>query len=180
MAACVLNRPHTCMMVCMVADSRMVDNVSGRTLRYHSIFCAVAWSFWRFFLASGAFSGSLCFEAPPPPSSTRDILFWFSRLNPLPVALLSQGCECVLTKFILCPWFLEESQRFSVLFLPFLSLFLSSYSPSPFLFPSRLHFTSDWDTHRAETTSGCALHSLSNTQASLSRLTKREIRLISD
>lgn len=165
---------------CVLVDGNgTVDNVSGRALRCHSIFCAVTWGFWSCFntQCSSWLTSLLRFYSA---IESWGVLFWSTQITLFPAEWLSRGCEChphsLMRNYV--PASLMNPSvplHFSVPFSLCSSLPLS---PSPFLLLSLLCLSSDCDALRAEITSACVLHSLPNTQASFSRLTKRELRLI--
>lgn len=172
---------------CVLVDGNgMVDNVSGRALRCHSIFCAVTWGFWSCFSTQcSSWLTSLLRFYSTIGSSGRPFLIHPNNPVPSWMALMGLWVPSSQSNEKLCPCFLDESQCSFALLRP-LSLSLSAppspslppLSPSPFLLLSLLCLSADCDALRAEITSACVLHSLPNTQASFSRLTKRELRLI--
>lgn len=157
----------------LVDDNGMVDNVSG------SIFCAMAWSFWHCFSTQCSSWLTLLLRFYSAVKSFWGVLFWSSQITQFPVEWLSWGCECY-PHSLMRNYVHDSLMNPSVLLcfsVPF-SLCSSLLSPSPFLLLSLLHLSSDCHAHRVEITSSCVPHSLPNTQASFSRLTKRELRLI--
>lgn len=77
----------------LVDDNGMVDNVSGRALRCHSIFCAVTWGFWSCFSTqcSSWLTSLLRFYSA---IESWGVLFWSTQITLFPVEWLSWGCEC--------------------------------------------------------------------------------------